>query len=78
MNIQSRLHTSGNHILNEIIYTIYGREIAANLLPVEVSNGMVKISGFIGKPLIARGNRNFENYFINGRYIKSGLVSKAI
>ena len=78
VNNQSRLHTSGNHNLKDIIYTIYGREIAANLLPVEVSNGMVKISGFIGKPLIARGNRNFENYFINGRYIKSGLVSKAI
>lgn len=78
VNNQSRLHTSGNHNLKDIIYTIYGREIAANLLPVEVSNGMVKISGFIGKPLIARGNRNFENYFINGRYIKSGLVSRAI
>lgn len=78
VNNQSRLHTSGNHNLKDIIYTIYGREIVANLLPVEVSNGMVKISGFIGKPLIARGNRNFENYFINGRYIKSGLVSRAI
>ena len=78
VNNQSRLHTSGNHNLKDIIYTVYGREIAANLLPVEVSNGMVKISGFIGKPLIARGNRNFENYFINGRYIRSGLVSKAI
>ncbi len=78
VNNQSCLHTSGNHNLKDIIYTIYGREIAANLLPVEVSNGMVKVSGFIGKPVIARGNRNFENYFINGRYIKSGLVSKAI
>lgn len=78
VNNQSRLHTSGNHNLKDIIYTVYGREIAANLLPVEVSNGFVKISGFIGKPVIARGNRNFENYFINGRYIKSGLVSKAI
>lgn len=78
VNNQSRLHTSGNHNLKDIIYTVYGREIAANLLPLEVSNGIVKISGFIGKPVIARGNRNFENYFINGRYIKSGLVSKAI
>lgn len=78
VNNQSRLHTSGNHNLKDIIYTVYGREIAANLLPVEVSNGIVKIFGFIGKPVIARGNRNFENYFINGRYIKSGLVSKAI
>lgn len=78
VNNQSRLHTSGNHNLKDIIYTVYGREIAANLLPIEVSTGIVKISGFIGKPVIARGNRNFENYFINGRYIRSGLVSKAI
>ena len=78
VNNQSRLHTSGNHNLKDIIYTVYGREIAANLLPVEVSNGIVKISGFIGKPVIARGNRNFENYFINGRYIKSALIAKSI
>lgn len=77
-NGQSRLHTSGNHNLRDIIYTIYGREIAANLLPVEMGEAPVKLSGFIGKPLIARGNRNFENYFINGRYIKSSLISKAI
>ena len=60
VNNQSRLHTSGNHNLKDIIYTVYGREIAANLLPVEVSNGIVKISGFIGKPVIARGNRNLR------------------
>lgn len=77
-NGQSRLHTSGNHNLRDIIYTIYGREIAANLLPVEIGEEPVKLSGFIGKPLIARGNRNFENYFINGRYIKSNLINKAI
>lgn len=77
-NGQSRLHTSGNHNLRDIIYTIYGREIAANLLPVEMGEAPVKLSGFIGKPLIARGNRNFENYFINGRYIKSSLINKAI
>ncbi len=77
-NGQSRLHTSGNHNLRDIIYTIYGREIAANLLPVEMGEAPVKLSGFIGKPLIARGNRNFENYFINGRYIKSNLINKAI
>lgn len=77
-NGQSRLHTSGNHNLRDIIYTIYGREIASNLLPVEMGEAPVKLSGFIGKPLIARGNRNFENYFINGRYIKSSLINKAI
>lgn len=78
VNGQNRLHTSGNHNLKDIIYTVYGREVAAQLLPLQVETEMVKVSGFIGKPVIARGNRNFENYFINGRYIKSSLVAKAI
>lgn len=78
VNGQNRLHTSGNHNLKDIIYTVYGREIAAQLIAVSVETEMVKITGFIGKPVIARGNRNFENYFINGRYIKSSLISKAI
>lgn len=78
VNNQNKLHTSGNHNLKDIIYTIYGREITAELLPVSVETGMFQASGFIGKPSIARGNRNFENYFINGRYIKSGLIAKAI
>ena len=77
-NNQSKLHTSGNHNLKDIIYTVFGREIAANLLPVESGSDPVKVEGFIGKPLIVRGNRNFENYFINGRYIKSNLINKAI
>ncbi len=78
VNNQNKLHTSGNHNLKDIIYTIYGREIAANLIPVHGENEMARVEGFLGKPVIARGNRNFENYFINGRYIKSGLISKAI
>lgn len=78
VNNQNRLHTSGNHNLKDIIYTIYGREIAGSLLSVSAEREGMRISGFIGKPVIARGNRNFENYFINGRYIKSRLISKAI
>ena len=78
VNNQNRLHTSGNHNLKDMIYTIYGREITANLIPICVEHEMVRVTGFIGKPVIARGNRNFENYFINGRYIKSGLISRAI
>ena len=76
---QVKLHTSGNHRLKDIIYNIYGRDITNNLLEVEKNfeNGM-KITGFIGKPVISRGNRNFENYFVNGRYIKSKIISKAI
>ena len=78
VNNQNRLHTSGNHNLKDIIYTIYGREIAGNLLNVSEEREGMRISGFIGKPVISRGNRNYENYFINGRYIKSRLISKAI
>ena len=76
---QVKLHTSGNHRLKDIIYNIYGRDITNNLLEVEKTfeNGM-KITGFIGKPVISRGNRNFENYFVNGRYIKSKIISRAI
>lgn len=77
-NNQNKVHTSGNHNLKDIIYTIFGREIAANLLPVEAGNDIIRIRGFAGKPVIARGNRNYENYYINGRYIKSGIVAKAI
>ena len=77
-NKQSKLHTSGNHRLQDIIYTVFGREIAGNLVPVEAGAAPVSVTGYIGKPLIARGNRNFENYFINGRYIKSSIINKAI
>ena len=77
-NNQNKLHTSGNHKLKDIIYTVFGREIAANLLAVEAKKQDISISGFIGKPVIARGNRNYENYFINGRYIRSSIISKAI
>lgn len=77
-NNQNKLHTSGNHKVKDMIYTVFGREIAGNLLPVEEAFGDMLITGFVGKPVIARNNRNFENYFINGRYIKSGIVAKAI
>lgn len=77
-NGQSKLHTSGNGKLRDVIYHVYGREIAANLLPVDYDKNGIRITGFIGAPLISRGNRNFENYFINGRYIKSNIIYKAI
>lgn len=77
-NNQTRMHTSGNHNLKDIIYNIYGRDIAANLLEIRKESESVQISGFIGKPVISRGNRNYENYFVNGRYIKSSVLSKAI
>lgn len=77
-NNQNKLHTSGNHNLKDIIYTVYGREITANLIPVSVTGEAFRVEGFIGKPVIARSNRNFENYYINGRYIKSNIINKAI
>lgn len=77
-NNQTRLHTSGNGNLKDVIYGIYGREIASNLVRVDVVQNEIGIQGFIGKPNISRGNRNYENYFINGRYIKSKIISKAI
>lgn len=77
-NSQIRLHTSGNGKLKDIIYHIYGRDIAANLLEIHAEYEGFSVDGFIGKPIIARGNRNFESYFINGRYIKSTLIAKAL
>ena len=77
-NGQTKLQTSGNGNEKEIIYHIYGRDIAGALLPVTEENEFFKVSGFIGKPVITRGNRNFESYFINGRYIKSKIILKGI
>ena len=77
-NNQNRLHTSGNSNLKDIIYGIYGREITANLVEVHGEAPFGTLTGYIGKPIISRGNRNFENYFINGRYIRSSIISKAI
>jgi len=77
-NNQNKLYTSGNHNLKDLIYTVFGREITSNLLAVNAQEGDIQVSGFIGKPVIARSNRNYENYFINGRYIRSSVISKAI
>lgn len=78
VNNQPKLGTSGSGDLKEVIYRIYGRDIAMNLIEVHSECDFLKLDGFIGKPIISRGNRNFESYFINGRYIKSNLVSKAM
>ncbi len=72
------LHTNGSNNLKDVIYSVYGKEIALNLLEINCENEFMKISGFLGKPIISRGNRTYENYFINGRYIKSGIINKAI
>ncbi len=77
-NGQSKIHTSGNGDLKDVIYHIYGRDIASHLLSVEMSGENLSLNGYIGEPAVSRGNRNFENYFINGRYIKNNIISKAI
>lgn len=77
-NKQVKLHTSGNYSVKDVIYSVYGRDIAKALLEVEQENSFMKISGFVGKPEIARGNRSFENYYINGRYVKNNIITKAI
>ena len=75
---QTKLHTSGNGNRRDLIYHIYGREIAGSLFEVEYMGENFSVSGFIGKPVITRGNRNYENFFVNGRYIKSPLLSRAV
>ena len=77
-NNQTKLHTSGNGNRKDIIYHIFGKEISSSLLEVNHECKYFKVEGFIGKPVITRGNRNYENYFINGRYVKSNLLSRAI
>ena len=77
-NGQSKLHTSGNGRLKDVIYQVFGREITQNLLEVDEAIPGLKVTGYIGKPLISRGNRNYENYYINGRYVKSNIIAKAI
>lgn len=75
---QNKLNTSGNGNVKDIIYQIYGRDISTNLLPIDVQRDDMKITGFVGKPYISRGNRSFEHYFVNGRYIKSPIITRAI
>lgn len=77
-NGDTKLHTTGSGEIKDMIYGIYGRDISSNLLEVNVNTSNIKMTGFIGKPVISRGNRNYQNYFINGRYVKSGIISKAI
>ena len=77
-NGQVKFHTPGNGDLKEVIYRIYGREIASHLVPIEINEERLSLKGFLGKPEINRSNRNFEHYFINSRYVKSKVLAKAI
>ena len=77
-NGQTKLHSSGNHSLKDVIYQVYGRDISNNLVEIDAQENGVHIKGYIGKPSVFRGNRNFETYFVNGRYIKSNIIAKGI
>jgi len=77
-NGTDKLFTSGNGKLRDIIYHIYGRDITSNLLEINAENDYMKISGYIARPCISRGNRSFEGYYVNHRYIKSAVLTKAI
>ncbi|MFG6392920.1 MAG: DNA mismatch repair endonuclease MutL [Lachnospiraceae bacterium] len=75
---QPKLHTPGNGNLKDVIYNIFGKDIALNLLEVNSIKKSCEISGFTGQPVISRGNRSYINYFVNGRYIKSNIINHAI
>ncbi len=75
---QMKFHTSGNGDLKEVIYRIYGRDVAASLVSVQAEREGIHVEGYLGKPVLVRSNRNFEIYFINGRFIRSNVVSRAV
>lgn len=77
-NGKNVISTTGDGRLKETIYSLYGSDITKSLLPVDYSYEDIKITGFIGKPFLSKGNRSFENYFVNKRYIKSNVINKAI
>ena len=78
VNNQTRLQSSGNGDLKEVIYQIYGREVHKALVEVDHKADDISIKGFIAKPEISRSNRNQLIYFVNGRYVKDKHIIKAI
>ena len=78
VNGQDKLHTTGSGDLKELIYRIYGRDITKMILPLSVQEGNLKLEGFIGRPEISRTSRGFETFFVNGRMLRSDILSKAL
>ncbi len=78
MGSQIKFHTLGNGNVKELIYRLFGKECADAVVPIESSSGSYELTGFLGKPELNRSTRNYENYFINGRYVKSDVISKAL
>ena len=75
---QEQLHTDGQGDRMAAIYAIYGRELANNMLPVDGSWEKLRVRGFVTKPTATRGNRAWQSFFVNNRYIKSRLLSAAL
>ncbi|MBQ4058109.1 MAG: DNA mismatch repair endonuclease MutL [Lachnospiraceae bacterium] len=78
INGNNKIATSGNGKLQDVIYHLYGKDVSSNLLPVKRSIGDFTVEGYVGKAYVSKGNRSFEHYFVNGRYIRSNIVTKAI
>lgn len=78
MNGSNKIATSGNGKLQDVIYHIYGKDVSSNLLAIKRSTGDFSVEGYVGKAYVSKGNRSFEHYFVNGRYIRSNIVTKAI
>ncbi len=78
VNGQTKLQSPGNGQLEDAIYRVFGREIIGDLMPIYINDEQITIHGFIAKPVVSRGNRNFEHFFINGRYITSNFLSKCV
>lgn len=77
-NGKQKFVTNGNGRLKDVIFQIYGRDITSNIVEFTMENEFIKASGFIGKPVISKGNRTFMNYFVNGRYVKSPIIYRAL
>ncbi len=78
VNGQIKLQSPGNGKLEDAVYRVFGRELIGDLMPIHLEDNEVIVEGFIAKPVVSRGNRNFEHFFINGRYITSTFLSKCV
>lgn len=77
-NNATRLHTAGNGSVKDIAYSVFGKEITGNMIPINVDNGYMRLMGYVCKPIVSRGNRNYENYFVNGRFVKNNIITRGI
>lgn len=75
---RERLQTSGNGKTEDVVYQIFGREIVKNLLPIEQKTEYYSLKGFLGNYTVNRGNRDFENFFVNGRLVEDKILRKAV